>query len=115
MNFKCKSPCKNCPYRKDAPLQHWSVDEFIDLLKNESDYYGNIYGCHKKNGNICTGWLMHQDDNHFPSISLRLLLLKTKIDRIFLDSLICNAKRYASVEEMCIANYPELKNVIEAR
>jgi hypothetical protein len=105
--YKCKTPCKNCPYRKDAPLQLWSVEEFKDLAENDSNYMGKVYGCHKKNGSVCVGWLMDQDKRYFPSIALRLSLAKNNITRVYLDALRCKSPLYSSIQEMSAANYPE--------
>lgn len=58
MNFGKKSPCNTCPYRKDVTQQHWHKEEFEKLLTNENDFMGKVYGCHKKDGNVCVGWLM---------------------------------------------------------
>jgi hypothetical protein len=108
----CKtSPCKNCPYRKDAPLRYWSIEEFIDLLEKEGDYMGSVYACHKKDETVCTGWLMNQDKRGFPSIALRLSLSRNKVTREFLDSLKCKSEMFDTVEEMCHENYPELKRI----
>lgn len=108
--FAKRSPCNNCPYRCDAPLRHWDVIEFINLIKSEADYFGTTFGCHKNDGNICIGWLMYQVDNDFPSIALRMVLLTHKITREYLESLQCSSDRYKTVLEMCIANYPEIFN-----
>lgn len=111
MSKYCKlSPCKNCPYRKDAPLRHWSIEEFKDLLAKECDYMGSVYSCHKKDGTVCTGWLMNQDKRNFPSIALRISLSKNKITRVLLDKLHCRTEMFDTVEEMCETNYPELEN-----
>lgn len=108
----CKlSPCKNCPYRKGAPLRHWSIEEFKDLLAKERDYFGSLYGCHKQDDTTCTGWLMNQDKRGFPSIALRMSLSKNKINRDLLDNLRCKSEQYDTVEEMCFTNYPELLNL----
>ncbi len=69
LSFKCTTPCNNCPYRKDAPLQHWNILEFKDLLTNGNDWIGKVYACHKKNGAVCVGWLMNQDDRNHPNIN----------------------------------------------
>jgi hypothetical protein len=87
LEFKCTTPCNNCPYRKDAPLQHWSEDEFKDLIKNDGDYMGTVYGCHKNNGTVCVGWLINQDERGFPSIALRLKLSKDKVSHAYLNKL----------------------------
>lgn len=113
MDFKKKSPCQNCPYRKDAPLALWSIEEFVDLLKHERSQMGTVYGCHKKDGNVCVGWLMNQDENRIPSIMLRLQLSQKKIDRKFMDSLNCKSERFETIEEMIVANYPELETYVK--
>jgi hypothetical protein len=106
----CKtSPCNNCPYRKDAPLKHWSIEEFIDLLAKEKDHFGTVYNCHKNDGSVCIGWLMNQDKRRLPSIALRLSLSRNNITREYLDKLKCKSPMFDTVEEMCYTNYPELK------
>lgn len=109
MEYKCKTPCNNCPYRKDSKLQHWAREEFIQLLENDSQQFGKTYGCHKNNGTVCRGWLMMQDKNNFPSLSLRISLSKNNVDRVYLDALHCKSEMYDTVEEMIKTNYPELK------
>lgn len=111
-SFKCEQPCSNCPYRKDAPLRHWAVEEFLNLKEKEKDHFGAVFGCHKKNGSVCVGWLIKQDERNFPSIALRITLLKHKVDRGYLDKLNSPSPLFESVDEMIIANYPELKNKI---
>lgn len=108
MNYCRKTPCNNCPYRIDAPLRHWSIQEFKDLLKNEATYFGTVYACHKKDGHVCVGWLMMQEKNNFPSIALRISLLHNKVDRKYLDSLKCKSELFETTREMCEENYPEL-------
>lgn len=109
----CKtSPCNNCPYRKDAPLRLWSIEEFKDLLANENDYMGATYGCHKQDGKLCTGWLMNQDQRRFPSIALRMFLSKNNVTREFLDSLKSEAPMFKTVKEMCEANYKGITKIV---
>lgn len=110
MEFTGKTPCNNCPYRKDAPLKHWSRDEFTKLLNTEKALMGSVFGCHKNNGTVCKGWLMDQDKRNFPSISLRLELARQKITREYLDSLHYKGPLFESARDMCTANYPELSN-----
>jgi hypothetical protein len=105
--FSKKQPCNTCPYRTDAPLRHWSVEEFKDLVQHEADEMGVTYMCHKKDGCVCVGWLMDQDRRGLPSIALRLSLLKHNITRTYMDALRSPFPLYESVQEMCIANYPD--------
>ncbi len=106
--FRGKTPCNNCPYRKDAPLRLWAIEEFEQLLEYEKDFLGAVYGCHKKDGSVCRGWLIDQDNRDFPSIRLRLALRKAEITREYLDSLHSQTPLYESVEDMIFANFPEL-------
>lgn len=112
LKFDCKKPCSNCPYRKDAPLQHWDIEEFRNLLKYENDYIGTVYQCHKKNGNICAGWMINQIENHFPSIQLRIKMMKERLTPSDLEKFSSPHEMYSTVIEMCFANFPELKHEI---
>lgn len=105
--FSKKAPCANCPYRKDAPLRLWSVEEFKDLAASETTPMGKVYGCHKGDGCVCVGWLMKQEEADFPSISLRVSLSRNNVTREYLDSLQSPAPLFDTVEQMCKANYPE--------
>lgn len=106
MDFKRKSPCNDCPYRCDAPLSHWSKEEFDDLQREDTLQFGSTYGCHKNDGHVCVGWLMDQDKRNLPSISLRLVLSQSNVTRNYLDNLTCKSKMYTSIKEMVDANYP---------
>lgn len=108
MRFEKKQPCNNCPYRKDAPLRYWSILEFAQLLKSEREQLGTVYGCHKKDDHVCVGWLMNQDERGFPSIALRVALMKHKVSREYLDSLSCPSEMFRTVGAMCKANYSSL-------
>jgi hypothetical protein len=112
VRFALKSPCNNCPYRMDAPLQLWDKIEFKKLLEYErvpSEQFEKqtAYGCHKKNGNYCAGWVMQQIQRGMPSIPLRLALLKAP--KNYVEELHCESEMFDNVEEMCYANYPELE------
>lgn len=109
MSDYCRTqPCNNCPYRLDAPLQHWSIDEFKDLMASDNDYMGKVYGCHKNDGHVCVGWLMNQDKRRLPSIALRISLSTNKVTREYLDKLHCKSGLFESIEEMAVANFPEI-------
>lgn len=109
MTDYCRTqPCNNCPYRTDAPLQHWSQDEFTDLVAKDNDYMGALYGCHKKDGHVCVGWLIDQDNRGFPSIMLRLSLIKNRVTRDYLDKLNCKTPMFKTIKDMVLANYPKL-------
>jgi hypothetical protein len=107
--FECTSPCETCPYRKDVKLALWSVEEFKDLLEYEKSFMGTTYLCHKKNGSICVGFLMNQNERGLPSLALRMSLIdeREEIAEGYMNSLHCDAERFETVEEMCRANFPD--------
>lgn len=108
MKFKTKTPCGTCPYRKDVPLSYWDRAEFEKLAATEKDYMGVVYGCHKKNGNVCVGWLIMQEKNGLPSIALRLALLKNGVTKEYLESLSCSSEMFDTTEEMIQTNFNDI-------
>jgi hypothetical protein len=121
-NSISSKPCNNCPYRKDAPLRHWDVSEFIRLLQEDvkdanTENLGSSFGCHKKNGKNCTGWLVTQLKSNNPSIMARVAELKLRIqgsDKDLKKAMSSELNLYDSLQEMVIANYPELKDKINS-
>lgn len=109
IRFERKQPCNNCPYRKDAPLAYWSIQEFINLIEHDKQEFGGVFQCHKKDDHVCVGWLMDQDKRGLPSIALRIRLMHDKVTREYLDSLRSPSKLYKGIKEMCIANFPILR------
>jgi len=107
MKYKRTQPCNNCSYRLDAPLKLWDVEEFKDLIRNDQIFLGTTYGCHKKDGHVCVGWLIDQDNRGIPSIMLRISLSKHNITRDYMDKLHCKSPMFKSIQEMAKANYPE--------
>lgn len=106
--FECTKPCANCPYRTDAPLEHWHREEFIKVIESEKSYMGEVFSCHKQNGSVCVGWIMKQDELFFPSLKLRIELINHNVTREYLDKLSSTAPLYNTTEDMIRANFPEL-------
>ena len=70
-------PCATCPYSRSAPLGLWDASEFEQLVEMDRDeLHGAIFGCHKKDGSLCRGWLADQKRRGEPSIQLRLKLAR---------------------------------------
>lgn len=95
--FHCTTPSANCPYRIDAPVEHWHIDEFKKVLAAENSTLGSLFMCHKQNGSACIGWLMDQDKRDHPSIALRIKMIKENVTREYLDKLHCDAPLYMKV------------------
>lgn len=106
--FHCTQPCSNCPYRIDAPVKHWDKTEFASLLEDEQDLIGHTYDCHKRNGSICVGWLMKQDEANLPCIAVRILLSMKNVTGEYLDSLNSPTPLYENTRAMVRANFPQL-------
>lgn len=109
-------PCEKCPYRCDAPVGLWSPQEFERLLASDLDPDGVIYGCHKRNGDLCAGWLLDQRERGVPSVALR--------SRLAVDPELASGLRdvhdgghelYDSVEAMCEANGVTAPTELERR
>lgn len=84
MTEKIRRACSNCPWRVDAPREHWDPQHFADIWRNCQDDGLHIMLCHKSNalpeaerGNIpCQGWIrvMGRD-----AIGVRILLMRGKV------------------------------------
>ena len=119
--LETSKPCNNCPYRKDAPLRIWDVSEFIRLLQEDvkdanSENLGSGFGCHKQNGNTCTGWIVTQLKSNNPSIMARITELKLRLNGYaenLKKAMNEQSNLYGSLEEMVLANFPELKDKIK--
>ena len=113
MNFNQTHPCKDCPYRKDAPLKHWHKDHFKEVLEGiqsekQGGLCGKAFGCHKNDGEVCRGFLMDQLKNNLPSIKLRLAISRGNVKSGYLDSVCSKVEMYKSAIDMVKANFPEL-------
>lgn len=70
---KLRRPCANCPWRKDAPREHWDPQHFVDIARNCRDDGTYVMLCHKSkplddakasahyltsrsSGLVCQGW-----------------------------------------------------------
>ncbi len=118
MKYDRRTPCASCPYRREVEQAFWSKEEFDNLRRQNANTFGGaVFGCHETNKKppeehqICIGWLLDQKKNNVPSIPLRMTLM-TKEDALncFKEISDEGLDLYASVEEMCEANYPGGRN-----
>ena len=77
-----KSPCKDCPFRKDC-LEGWLGSERMEGILNESSFV-----CHKDTSLQCAGhMLIKKDDNSFVRMANRLHInLYLKGDDLIFDT-----------------------------
>lgn len=116
-DIECEpKPCAKCPYRKDAPLELWSPEEFKGVLEQDKAVLGNVFACHKhgkkkRSGEpmpLCAGYVLDQIKRDIPSNALRLLLVRSGNPQRSLDRLKAVSANglamYETIEEMCSAN-----------
>jgi hypothetical protein len=100
-------PCGSCPYRRDVPVDTWDACEFERVLEHDrNEVGGSVFGCHKfrlrpKEADVCAGWFLDQQKRGYPSIRLRMLLMKCTEEPKVTDG---GHPLYESIEEMCAAN-----------
>jgi len=76
-------PCNDCPWRKDAPKEHWHPDHFHEIAESCRNDGINTMLCHKSKAEgcttdfVCAGWVAAQGTE---SIGVRLLILQGKVD-----------------------------------
>lgn len=78
---KLRRPCSSCPWRVDAPHEHWDPQHFIDIWRNCQDDGPHIMLCHKsgalpkeERGDVpCQGWIRVMG---FDAIGVRLLVMR---------------------------------------
>ena len=81
---KLRRACANCPWRVDAPRDHWDRQHFIDIWRNCQDDGLHVMLCHKAGalpeparGDIpCQGWIRVMG---FDAIGVRILAMQNKI------------------------------------
>ena len=110
-----KTACKDCPYRKDAPVRKWAVEHFIEVLESETAQYGlgNVFMCHqyKDITSFCGGWLLSQKVRNIPSLTLKMFLCRWD-SQAMLNFLKLrkprNVEMFSDPIEMIAENYPEI-------
>lgn len=103
------TPCNNCPWRKDAPVEHWDAEHFRDIWTSCQDDGMAIMLCHKaaklpedQRGKMpCAGWIKVMGTD---AIGVRLLLATGKIKREDLDKGENCPELYNTFQEMMEAN-----------
>lgn len=86
---KLRRPCENCPWRVDAPRQHWDPSHFVEIWKNCQD--DGLHGmlCHKTRDATdpearipCQGWVRVMGAS---AIGVRIMLLRGTVTTAELD------------------------------
>lgn len=75
-----RNPCKDCPWRIDAPAGHWHKDEFVNIARTCRGDGLRRMGCHNSspdNPIICMGWVRVEG---FDSIGVRLACISGELN-----------------------------------
>ncbi len=76
---KIRRPCKNCPWRVDAPPGYWDSTHFTEIWGNCQDDGMHQMACHKSTRESplpCQGWVRVIG---FDAIGVRLLVMIGKV------------------------------------
>lgn len=115
------TPCKSCPYRKDAKLRLWHKSEFENLLKQDEPMpgtdvsMGHLFGCHEFNKRPpeerrpCAGWLLDQKRRGVPSLRLRLAFSNKLVRDCFDKAGAAGLKMFRTIQSMARANGVKIK------
>lgn len=76
-----RRPCSDCPWRVDAPREHWDPQHFVDIWSSCQDDGTAVMLCHKatalpepeRSGLVCQGWVRVMGGE---AIGVRLALLR---------------------------------------
>lgn len=101
-SFAAKSPCDECPWRKDSPIGRFPPERF-ERLRSTCEQGANkpLFACHKTQEGrevACVGWLIVEGHNNF---AVRVALIQR---RFSYDEIENSHPLYESYDEMARAN-----------
>lgn len=80
---RVRQPCNNCPWRVDAPRQHWDPTHFTSIWRNCQDDGLHVMACHKSSALpagetplTCQGWIRVLG---MSAIGVRIALLRGSV------------------------------------
>lgn len=72
-----KAPCGTCPYRRDVPAGIWNAEEYAKLPRYDGETAEQLFAggtalffCHRKDRNLCAGWVGCHDLDHLLAVRL---------------------------------------------
>lgn len=80
-----RRPCRNCPWRVDAPRRHWDPSHFTEIWHNCQDDGAHEMACHKSTRAMplpCQGWVRVMG---FGAIGVRLAVMTGKVSLAEVD------------------------------
>jgi hypothetical protein len=107
---RCRRPCGNCPWRKDAPREYWDAEHFREIWRNCQDDGLHQMACHKSRPDapaarqiICQGWVRVMG---YDAIGVRIALLRGRVTLTEIEDL-SGLELFETFEEMLLANRVE--------
>lgn len=109
-NFRIRRQCDDCPWRRDAPLGHFSEERFTLLKSSVEQGFGKMFACHKTacgKEAACVGYIYNQvyvRPEGPQNFNLRLAISRREVD---IEQLQVEGDQYDSFDEMVGASYEE--------
>jgi hypothetical protein len=75
-----RTPCAECPWRKDAPLEAFPANAYRHSAVTAWDMAQNVFSCHMsgiEKGAVCAGFL-HRGAEH--NLSIRMAIITNRFD-----------------------------------
>lgn len=97
-----KTPCAECPWRKDSPIGAFPAEAYRISAKTSKDMAPTTFACHMLGAALpttCAGFLLSTSACH--NFKVRMALLKGNLD---LDEVSSDVPMYESYREMAEAN-----------
>jgi hypothetical protein len=104
---RCRRPCSNCPWRKDAPTEHWDPEHFREIWRDCQDDGLHMMLCHHANEvsapedkPICQGWVRVMGHD---AIGVRIALVRGRVTRREVEDKE-GPELFETFEDMLLAN-----------
>ena len=97
----CRTPCAECPWRKDSPIGAFPAEAYRISAKTAYDMAQSTFACHmagKDNPATCAGFLLQSSAHSF---QVRMSLIKGRLD---LSKVKSDVPLYGSYRKMAEAN-----------
>lgn len=96
-----KKPCRQCPWRRDAPVGAFPAEAFRISAPTSYDMSDRVFGCHmagKDKASTCAGFLLRAEHN----LEVRMAASKGLVDLSKVSA--GGIELYDDYREMAIAN-----------
>jgi hypothetical protein len=106
-NERCRRPCANCPWRKDAPREYWDPEHFREIWQGCQDDGLHMMLCHHASQvaepadkPICQGWVRVMG---YEAIGVRIALIRERVSWNEIEDRE-GPELFATFDDMLVAN-----------